>query len=312
MKVLLSVLILMISALVYHSCDEKKQKYSNEIPVELVADNGTLTVKFDLTRGGAISWISLSGSQRSLVNIADEGRYIQQSYYAGKSLDRKSDGQSPNWSPWPWNPIQVGDAFRNRAKILDYKQTSDSLYVKCIPMQWDMNNKPAEAEMEQWTKLDGNVLKIRNRLTIHRTDNIYGDSILCDQELPAVYPISALKNLATYLGPEPFTNDTLSKPEVIHLENGFWGRYENVPENWMAFVDNQNFGMAVYNPLCTRFLAGMAGVPGKEAADGSTSYIAPVKKEMLTKNSVYEYEYFIVIGTLDEMRKRIFQLKMEN
>jgi len=44
------------------------------LPTELVADNGTLTVKFDLTRGGAISWISLSGSEHSLVNIADEGR----------------------------------------------------------------------------------------------------------------------------------------------------------------------------------------------------------------------------------------------
>jgi hypothetical protein len=302
--------ILLTLAFYVSSCKESNTEKS--VPTELVADNGTLTVKFDLTRGGAISWISLSGSKRSLVNIADEGRYIQQSYYAGKSLDRKADEQSPSWSPWSWNPIQVGDAFRNRAKILDFRQSKDSLYVKCIPMQWDMNNRPAEAEMEQWTYLNGNVLTIRNRLTCHRTDNIYGDSIVCDQELPAVYPISALKNLVTYLGPKPFTNDTLSKPEVIHLESGFWGRYENVPENWMAFVDDSNFGMAVYNPLCTRFLAGMSGVPGKEAADGSTSYIAPVKKEMLTKNSVYEYEYYIVIGTLDEMRKRIYELKMKN
>jgi hypothetical protein len=292
---------------VFLSC--QSQEKEGLTPAELVADNGTLVIKFDLTRGGAISWISLSGSERSLVNIADEGRYIQQSYYAGKSLDRKADGQAPNWSPWPWNPIQVGDAFRNRAKILDFSQTKDSLYVKCIPMQWDMNNRPAEAEMEQWTKLEGNLLKIRNRLTIHRTDNIYGDSIVCDQELPAVYPVSALKNLVAYLGTSPFTNDTVSKPEVIHLESGFWGRYENVSENWMAFVDDNNFGMAVYNPQCTRFLAGMSGVPGKEAADGPTSYIAPVKKEMLTKNCVYEYSYCIVVGNLDEMRKKIYELK---
>lgn len=103
-----------------------------------------------MTLLGAISWISYSGSQPSLVNIADEGRYVQQPYYVGKSLDRKAEGQSPNWSPWAWNPIQVGNAFSNRAKILDYKQSKDSLYVKCIPMQWDMNNHPAEAEMEQW------------------------------------------------------------------------------------------------------------------------------------------------------------------
>jgi hypothetical protein len=70
--------------------------------------------------------------------------------------------------------------------------------------------------------------------------------------------------------------------------------------------------MAVYNPICTRFLAGMSGVPGKEAADGATSYIAPVKKEMLTKNCVYEYEYFIVIGSLKEMRHQIYQLKTKN
>jgi len=284
----------------------------SDTPVELVADNGTLTVKFDLTRGGAISWISLSGSDRSLVNIADEGRYIQQSYYAGKSLNRKADGQSPAWSPWSWNPIQVGDAFRNRAKILDFKQSKDSLYVKCIPMQWDMNNRPAEAEMEQWTFLKGNVLTIRNRLTCHRTDNIYGDSVVNDQELPAVYPISALKNLFMYEGNAPFTNGQLKQLEVINLKSGFWGRYENVTENWMAFVDDNHFGMAVYNPLCTRFLAGMSGVHGKEAADGSTSYIAPVKKEMLTKNCMYEYEYYIVIGKLDEMRKKIYELKMRN
>jgi hypothetical protein len=166
--------------------------------------------------------------------------------------------------------------------------------------------------MEQWTFLNANVLTIRNRLTCHRTDQIYGDSIECDQELPAVYPISALKNLFMYDGNAPFTNDSLKQTEVNNLASGFWGIYENVPENWMAFVDDNHFGMAVYNPQCTRFLAGMSGVPGKEATDGSTSYIAPVKKEILYKNCVYEYEYYIVIGTLDDMRKRIYELKMKN
>lgn len=290
----------------YFSLQGFSQK--GEVPDELVAYNGILTVKFDLTRGGAISWISISGSNRSLVNIADEGRYIQQSYYAGKSVDRKSEGQAPRWSPWSWNPIQVGDAFRNRAKILDYYQDSDSVYVKCIPMQWDMNNKPAEAEMEQWVVLKKNILFVKNRLTCHRTDSIYGDSIVNDQELPAVYPISALQNLFAYLGTKPFTNDTISNPDVIHLESGFWGRYNQVPENWMAFVDNDNFGMAVYNPLCTRFLAGMAGENGKEAKDSGTSYIAPIKKAMLTKNCVYEYDYYILIGELEQMRKAIYAL----
>jgi hypothetical protein len=291
-------------------CSGQTDKQSSlQAPKELVADNGILTVKFDLTRGGAISWISKSGSTRSLVNIADEGRYIQQSYYAGKSLDRKADGQSPSWSPWAWNPIQVGDAFRNRARILDYKESKDTLYVKCIPMQWDMNNKPAEAEMEQWTFLQGNVLTIRNRLTCHRTDQLYGDSLVRNQELPAVYPISALKNLYMYEGEKPFSNGPIKKLEVKNLSTGFWGRYAPVSENWMAFVDESNYGMAVYNPICTMFLAGMAGVPDKDAKDGSTSYIAPIRDEILYKNSVYEYEYYILIGDLDLMRKQIYAIR---
>lgn len=270
--------------------------------------NGKIRLKLDLSRGGAISYLSLAGSERNIVNIADEGRYIQQSYYAGKSLDRKADGQDRNWSPWCWNPIQVGDAFRNRARILEFRKKKNELYVKCIPMQWDMNNRPAEAEMEQWTTLEGAVLKVHNRLTCHRTDQIYGDSIECDQELPAVYPISALKNLYTYMGDAPFTKASLNNPEVVFLSSGFWGRYTNVSEHWMAFVDDNNWGMGIYNPLCERFLAGMAGKPGKEATDGSTSYIAPVKKATLYKNCVYEYEYYIILGTLDEIRETVYKL----
>jgi hypothetical protein len=305
-------LLFLVALVIVTACNGHSESAGDETsPKELVADNGKIKVKFDLTRGGAISWISLSGSERNLVNIADEGRYIQQSYYAGKSLDRKAEGQSAHWSPWPWNPIQVGDAFGNRAKILDYKQDKDSLYAKCIPMQWDMNNRPAEAEMEQWTFLNGNVLSIRNRLTCHRTDNIYGDGIFSDQELPAVYPISALKKLYTYQGNQPFENAPIKQLEVIKLSSGFWGRYDDIFEHWMAFTDDSGFGMAVYNPLCTRFLAGMSGEEGGESHDSSTSYIAPVKKETLYKNSVYEYEYYIIIGSLKEIRNTIYRINRE-
>ncbi|MDP4251443.1 MAG: hypothetical protein Q8918_15175 [Bacteroidota bacterium] len=273
-----------------------------------VIDNGILRIKLDLSRGGAIAYISLSRQDRNIVNIADEGRYIQQSYYAGKAVDRKKDGQSPHWSPWSWNPIQVGDAFRHRAKIVSFRKRKNSFYVKCIPMLWDMNNRPAEAEIEQWTSLEGNVIKGRNRLTCHRQQDPYGDSVVNDQELPAVYPVSALKNLYAYLGDKPFSIDTLSNPVVVNLSGGFWGRYSNVSEHWMAFLDDQNWGIGVYNPRCMEFLAGRSGVPDKEASDGSTSYIAPVKKEMLLKNTVYEYEYDLIVGNLEEIRRGIYAL----
>ncbi len=277
----------------------------------LELNNDTLRVKLDLTRGGAINYISESGSTRNLVNIHDEGRYIQQSYYAGQTLNRQAEGQNPNWSPWSWNPIQVGDSYKNRAEILEQSIDGNTMYTKCIPMLWDMNNEPAEAEMEQWTTLIGNVIKVHNKLTCLRTDTIWREGTSNSQELPAVYPISALSNLYTYFGAFPFTRAPLSNPSVEKLQDGFWGRYQNgmVKENWMAFVDHSGWGMAVYTPICDDFLAGMAGYPGGEAMDGSTSYIAPVKKEQMYKNTVLEYDYWLVIGSLNQIRSEIYDLK---
>lgn len=284
------------------SCDSDKK--------EMELDNGVLHVNLDLTRGGAINYISISGTTRNIVNIHDEGRYIQQSYYAGKKLDRIEDGQNPNWSPWTWNPIQVGDSFKNRAEILECSKSGNTLYVKCIPMLWDMNNSPAEAVMEQWTTLIGSVIKVSNKLTCNRTDDIYGENIPAHQELPAVYPISALKNLYAYFGTAPFTNGPMSNPEVEHLEDGFWGRYsdDKVSEHWMAFVDDAKWGIGVYTRITSNFLAGMAGAPGYESMDSQTSYIAPIKTEALSKTAIFEYDYYLVIGNLDEIRSKIYKL----
>ncbi len=270
--------------------------------------NGKIHLKQDLTRGGAICFISKANDPRNIVNVSDEGRYIQQSYYAGKKLNRQSEGQSKDWSPWSWNPIQVGDYARNRAAIISSKKTDSSLYVKCTPMLWDMNNKPAEAIMEQWTSLEGNVIKVINKLTCMRTDTLYGEGIMNDQEIPAVYPISALNNLYSYFGTAPFTNAAMDRPAVVFLSSGFWGRYKSTPEKWMAFVDDNNWGMGVYSPSASSFIAGMAGKAGGESNSSSTSYIAPLRKEKLMKHSVTEFEYYLIIGTLDEIRSTVYQI----
>lgn len=279
-------------------------------PTEMGVDNGELNLKLDLTRGGAIFYISESGKDRNIVNIHDEGRYIQQSYYAGKMLDRVKDGQNPNWSPWAWNPVQVGDSFKNRAEILAYEKKGNTLYVKCIPMLWDMNNRPAEAIMEQWSTLEGNVIKVHNKLTCLRSGKVYGEDEPRNQELPAVYPISALKNLYSYFGDAPFTGDQLNKPKVKNLADGFWGRYkeDKVSEHWMAFVDDDNWGIGVYTPISSNFLAGMAGAPGFESMDRETSYIAPLKSVQLQKDDVFEYDYWLIVGTLDEIRSEVYKL----
>ncbi|MFH0992499.1 MAG: hypothetical protein V1799_21075 [bacterium] len=108
----------------------------------------------------------------------------------------------------------------------------------------------------------------------------------------------------------PFTDAPLVAPTVVNLSSGFWGRYEDdqVTEHWMAFVDDSLWGIAVYNPRCLNFLAGISGSPGCEASDASTCYIAPVKYKSLMKNSVYEYEYFIIVGSLRTIRATVYRL----
>lgn len=309
-----------MSAMCWASCSgtsaaDKKTVSAPEICTEgeVVLDNGHIRIKQDLGRGGSICYLSRSDEDRNIVNIYDEGRLIQQSYYAGKSLNRQDEGQSPSWSPWAWNPIQGGNSAGKGARILHAERTDTSLYVKCVPMLWDMNDHEAEAVMEQWTTLDGNVAYVRNKITCHRTDTIYGEGIACSQEIPAVYPISKLKNLYTYSGDQPFTGAALTSPVVECLQDGFWGRYDGksnpVPtEKWMAFVDDGNWGLGVYTPIAETFLAGRSGDVDGEAMSVSTSYIAPLCTRALNKNSVMEYDYYLIVDSLDAIRSTVYAL----
>ena len=306
---------LILSSMCWASCSgtsgaDKKSASEPEVCTEgeIVLDNGHICLKQDLGRGGSICYLSRSGEDRNIVNVYDEGRLIQQSYYAGKSLNRQDEGQSPDWSPWSWNPIQGGSSGGKGARILHAERTDTSLYVKCVPMLWDMADEEAEAIMEQWTTLDGNVAHVRNKLTCNRTDTIYGEGLNNPQEIPAVYPISKLKNLYAYIGDAPFTGAELTAPTVECLQDGFWGRYPNIPEKWMAFVDDNNWGMGVYTPTAENFLAGRCGDTEGEAMSASTSYIAPLCTAALMKNSVMEYDYYLIVDSLPAIRSTVYDI----
>ncbi len=297
---------------------DHKIKTHNSADSFIEISNSEITLRQDLRRGGSICYISRTGIDRNIVNIYDEGRYIQQSYYAGKRVDRRHEGQSPSWSPWQWNPIQGGNHARKGARILKCEQTDSTLYVSCVPMLWDMDNHEGEAIMEQWTSINGNTIKVRNRLTCHRTDSIYGNkAVKNDQEIPAIYPISSLKNLYGYFGDKPFKNDKLDNPEVVEIKmdvpGSFWGKYPKVPEKWMAFVDDNMWGMGVFSPSAERFIAGRyTSMTDGEAHSLSTSYIAPLCTSKLKKNSVFEYTYYIVVDHLPEIRNTIYTLNSKH
>ncbi|NCA80572.1 MAG: hypothetical protein EOM76_10385, partial [Sphingobacteriia bacterium] len=89
------------------------------------------------------------------------------------------------WEKLGWNPIQSGDCFNFKSKILEHTNDGTTLYVKCVPMQWPLKNVPGECTFECRFKLDGRAVIVESRLNNNRLDKT--QYAARDQELPAVY-----------------------------------------------------------------------------------------------------------------------------
>ena len=125
----------------------------------LQIDNGVVKVGIDRKKGASITWLSWAGYPKNMVNSADPGRLIQQSYYAGRSLNRQADGQSKSWSPWTWNPIQ-GGGIGSWARVNEFKRIGDdTLFGETVPKLWDMPDEEAAAIMRQWTGFESGMSK---------------------------------------------------------------------------------------------------------------------------------------------------------
>lgn len=162
-------------------------------------DNGTVRIGIDRAKGASLSWLSWSGYPKNMINAADPGRLIQPSYYAGRSLDRRADGQSNSWSPWTWNPIQGGGAG-SWARVKQFKRIDkNTLFGETIPKLWDMPDEEAAALMRQWTGFEpgmSNVVVVRCEFVSRRDPNDRrGPAVWRPQEVPACY---FTRNFAAY------------------------------------------------------------------------------------------------------------------
>ena len=74
-------------------------------------------------------------------------------------------------------------------------------------------------------------------------------------------------------------------------------------------MDDAGFGLGVYQPGGVSFLGGFAGKPGAGGTrDFPTGYIAPVRAEILDHNIEYTYEYILILGKLEDIRKKVAEL----
>ena len=264
-------------------------------------DNGTIKLGVSPDLGGAITYLSKSGGRDNIINNWDWGRQIQMSFFAFPA-PYSERGQTPqkHWENIGWNPIQAGDDYGNGSRLTEFEKTDTSLYLKCIPMQWPLNNVPGECTYECWIELKDHTVEVRSRLNNARSDQTrYRGK---HQELPAVYTNGDYYRLMTYRGDQPFTGDKISRiPKKIG--SGFPWSYWLATENWAALVNEQDWGLGIYKPNNFFFIGGFAGKQGTGGTnDSATGYLAPLQTEILDHNIVYEYSYTLILGSLSEIR----------
>ncbi|MGB0373099.1 MAG: InlB B-repeat-containing protein [Opitutales bacterium] len=266
-------------------------------------DNGTIKLGVSKDLGGAITYLSVSGSDDNIINNFDWGRQVQMSFFSGP-VPYTENGQEPaeNWAHIGWNPIQAGDDFGNGSEIVELRVEGNTIYVKCIPKQWPLNNIPGECTYESFIVLKGNTAEVTARLVNARSDTTqYAGR---HQELPAVYTNGPYYRLMTYRGDKPFTGDDVVRiPKKNAAPGEFPWDYWLATENWAALVNDDDWGLGLYKPDNSLFIGGFAGEEGVGGTtDTPTGYFAPLHTEILDHNIVYEYNYTLILGSLDEIR----------
>jgi len=296
---------LLIPALAESSTDEASSP--DRIDDLLAIDNGTLRVGVSPGMGGSIVWISSAAHPENLVNHADPGRLIQQSYYAGKILDRRDEGQHAAWSPWPWNPIQGGGVGSWAGTLVAEQLEGGGIHTETVPKLWDMPDEEAEALMRQWTDFEPGmpeVLVVRCEfVSLRQEDDRWGEARPAHQELPALYFTRKFDRFRSYLGEGRWREES-------HPPGPPWGTAEP-PLQAMACFEPGGQGIAVYSPAATQpwnFGPVGEGDSGDPAA-GPCVHLAPIDLAALGPRSVYSYRYWIVVGTAGEIAERLDALR---
>ncbi len=263
-----------------------------------------------LSWGGGISYIEdkQDGDARlgNLINRADPGRLIQQSYY-GVGDGPHYTGAYYNGTMWSYNPVQGGDQHGNGSKLVDVRvdETNKTVYVKCQPMDWAHNASPTPSYMENTYILEADGIHVQNRFVdffgVKHPDGSHA-------ELPAFYTISYLGTFHYYNGNRPWTNDAYETLPNEPFWAGNGDAYHNIvpgnTETWAAWTNEAGYGIGLYVPGTEIMLAGRHMYNGsKDPANGATNYVAPLRTMEMVSFVPFEYEYFIATGTVDEMRE---------
>ena len=272
-------------------------------------ENEHIRLGANLSLGGALTYLAEKG-RKNLINSYDWGRQVQMSFY-NHPIPYIPEGHemADRWKHIGWNPIQSGDVYRNRSRILDHRVTENEIYIKCIPMHWPLDNCEGECTFEVWYRLDGYKVNVTSRLNNARPDKTQYEARW--QELPAVYTNGEWYKGVSYVGKKPFCGDALTEIVTKHDKLGYpWLQFYPT-ENWSALLDDNDYGLGIYIPTTSFSKIGFWLEDKKgygEVRDRQTGYVAPFAPEILDHNIVYTYNYSLIIGQVEFIRDTAYEL----
>ncbi len=263
--------------------------------VQAVNHNGIIKVDSNAAKRYSVDSVN---NNVNLINCHDTGRLVQQSYYGSYG-----EGVEPGvfmGQEWAYNPVQGGNLNNESSKIVDIRYSSESIYIKCRPLDWARDKEfITPSYMEAEYSLDGGILNISCRFV----DFSGYPPLIRDQEMPAFYCI------------EPFNRFYYANGGNVNCEDNliFWpdAGYPHFQsdECWVAFAGefSDSFGIGLYVPQETDFLAGVyereKTVNIQPDKDLSTSYVALVRTAEFLSYSPVEYSYCVTTGTVSEIRE---------
>ena len=262
--------------------------------------------------GGGISFIldAEDGNDdvRNLINCADTGRLVQQSYYGTQTAgDNGYQLGEFHETAWGYNPVQGGNRYNEPSRIIDVQISGPSIYIKAQPRDWAQHHLTS-SYMENVYTLYSDRIQVDNRFTEYSG---FQKNPYRAQELPAFYTIGYLNTFVNYSGKTPWAGDELTYDDDL----GFWTEDYNATkrfkqgntETWCAWINqNDDYGIGVYTPNVPELFAGRLDYdvsPDEvESTAQACSYVAAIGYLRLANYEPMEYSYLITTGSTQEIR----------
>ena len=266
------------------------------------SDTGSEMARVGLLRswGGTIVEASFNGA--NYVNSNDPGRQVQVSLW---------DGDSSYTPDWGYNPVQAGDHCFQGSPVLAQTVDSESIYVKTQPIQWAPESfggncgSPVlgDAYIEQWLTPvagRGRAFKVHYKIT-HFGSDTHTNSL---QELPVAYVNRGFDTFVYYGGSSPWTYGAVTRYTMPLLPDRSPSLY--APEQWGAYVDNNDSGLTVYVPASYPYVSGFNA---EGPSPGGTNNFTPLSVFSWYPGAVFEGDIFLIVGPVADARPVTYELR---